>query len=112
MNNNQSSLPKWDRLIAFIILAVTPLIISLTTYDSFILPKIFWLSVWASLWMVVIVWQPIRWRLFASPLTKPLMALFAASLLSVLLNYRSPIQLHGLMNLTVFIALYFAFQRF
>jgi O-antigen ligase len=112
MNNNQSSLPKWNRLIAFIILAVTPLIISLTTYDSFILPKIFWLSFWASLWMVVIVWQPIRWKLFASPLTKPLMALFAVSLLSVLLNYRSPIQLHGLMNLAVFIALYFAFQRF
>ncbi|MGC9326990.1 MAG: O-antigen ligase family protein, partial [Candidatus Hinthialibacter sp.] len=103
---------KWEKYLAYIILAFTPLIISISTYDSYLLPKTVWLMLCAALWIVLVSYQPWRSGLVQSALSKPLLALFLISLGSAVLHYRTPIQLRALLNLAMFIGLYYGFLRF
>ncbi|MBN2326246.1 MAG: tetratricopeptide repeat protein [Candidatus Omnitrophica bacterium] len=106
------SLQKWEKLLAYIILAFTPLVISISTYDSYLLPKTVWLMLCAALWIMLISYQPWRSALVQSALSKPLLALFLISLASTVLHYRTPIQIRALLNLAMFISLYYGFLRF
>lgn len=108
----RNDLQKWERFIAFIAAAFTPLVISITTYDSYLLPKIVWLTFCAAIWLLLIVYQPLPRSHFRNPLNKPLAALFLISLVSVVINYRTPIQLRALLNLVLFIGLFYGYQRF
>ena len=103
---------KWERWIAYLIIAVTPLFITPATADSYLLPKIVWLSCFTALWLFLIVAQPVSRKIEPTPLDAPLAALFLFSLISVSIHYRTPIQIKALFNLVLFIALFYCFRRF
>ncbi len=103
---------KWEFFLAYSLIAFTPFMISIKTYDSFLLPKTVWLLFATALWLLLAAYQPGQRNLFRTALNKPLAALFLVSFLSILVQYHSPLQYRALLNQAMFIALFFGFYRF
>jgi len=107
----RADMEKWERIVAITIAATTPFAITLTTVDSYLLPKYVWLSFWTALWLFLIAvdrkshYQPCA-------LDWPLIALLSISLLSIILHYRTPLQIRAYGNLLLFVFLFYAFRRF
>ncbi|MFB3786405.1 MAG: O-antigen ligase family protein [bacterium] len=103
---------KWERWIACLVIAFTPLFITPATADSYLLPKLVWLSCFTALWLFLIAAQPVSRKIAPTPLDAPLATLFILSLISTLIHYRTPLQIKALFNLALFIALFYCFRRF
>jgi hypothetical protein len=112
MITNVQTLQKWEKYIAYIVLASTPFVITPITFDSFLAPKYMWLSLWAALWLVLIVLQTSTRTLIRTPLDWPILAFVCVSLFSLLIHYRSPIQLRAFTHLCIFVFYYYAYRRF
>ncbi len=102
---------RMERFLACVILTTTPLIISQTTVDSFLLPKYVWLALLTSVWIGLNVAQTDTASNCPSPLDKPIACLLAVSLLSLLIGYQTPLQWRALGNLFMFVVLFYAFRR-
>lgn len=103
---------KWERWTAYLIIAGTPMFIAPSTADSYLLPKIVWLTCFTALWLFLIAVQPVSRKIMTMPLDAPLAALFLLALLSVWIHYRTPLQIKALFHLALFIALFYCFRRF
>lgn len=111
-DNGQINYLKWEYFIAYIAAAFTPLVISVSTFDSYLLPKIVWLMGCAAVWLLLFATPPQQTICFRNPLNKPLAALFLVSLATALLHYRSSLQLQTLLRQILFIGLFYGYQRF
>lgn len=102
----------WERWIGYAILVTTPFIISPITVDSYLMPKYVWLGLWSALWFIVIGLRTSFRSFFRSPLEWPIGFLLCLTLISILIDYQSGIQIRAWMHLLMFAFLYYAFQRF
>ncbi|MEW6235949.1 MAG: O-antigen ligase family protein [Candidatus Omnitrophota bacterium] len=107
---HRADMDKWERVIAMTIAASTPFVITLTTVDSYLLPKYVWLAFWTALWLFLIAVDK-RGLRHPCALDWPILALLSLSLISIFLHYRTPIQIRAYGNLLLFVFLFYAFRR-
>ncbi|MBD3267173.1 hypothetical protein GF373_10930 [bacterium] len=107
-----SPLQQWERRIGYIVLATTPFIITPLTFDSFLLPKYVWLSFWAALWFCLIALQA-SWKEYRKhPIDLPILAFLLITLISLLIHYRTNIQIRAFLRLLIFVGYFYAYRRF
>lgn len=104
-------LARWEMIIAMLALATTPFFVSPITFDSYLLPKYCWLTAWAALWLVLIVFQVSPRAYQRGPLDWPIAAFLTVTFLSILVQYRTPLQFRAFFNLVLFVGLFYAFRR-
>ncbi|MBZ0256182.1 O-antigen ligase family protein [bacterium] len=111
MSEIKENLQKWERIIAYGLLAVTPFVVTPDTEDSFILGKTVWITCLAAIWFLLIIWRNgFRWQK-PSELDWPILAMLGAYLLSLIANFHSPTQLRSYGLVLIFVGLFYAFRR-
>ncbi len=105
------NLNQWERVLACVVLVTTPLIISPETVDSYLMPKYVWVGLLTAVWLLLIAARvgSLQWN--ASSVDWPLLALFVVFLFTVIVHYRTPLQIQGLIRFLLFAALFYLFQR-
>ncbi|MDP8243098.1 MAG: O-antigen ligase family protein [Candidatus Hinthialibacter antarcticus] len=111
MNPMKENLHKWERRIAYGLLAVTPFVITPDTEDSFIVGKTVWIACLAVIWFLLIIWRNgFRWQK-PSELDWPISAMLGAYLVSLIVSFQSPAQLRTYGLVLIFVGLLYAFRR-
>ena len=106
------NLRRWESLIALLIAGTTPLVITPITADSYILPKIVWLSFLTAAWLILIAFQPSNGKRRACAVDWPVAALLAVSAATALIQYRTPLQFSALLHLALYITLFYCYLRY
>lgn len=110
--NTADILNKWERIIAYSILISTPLIVTSSTFDSYIMPKLIWLSLWGALWLCIFAFSKSAIFSTRSAVDLPVCAFLSVSFLCLLTGYQTPLQLRAYLHLVLFVGLFYAFRRF
>lgn len=111
MNRQAIDWDRWERLLAYLGLAITPLIITPATVDSYLLGKLVWVVAWGAVWLAIIgariSWQ--QWR--PTSVDWPLAFMLIVYTASVMLSDWAPHQFKALIHLFIFFAIFYAFFR-
>lgn len=103
---------RWERVVAYCIIGVVPAVITQTTVDSYLMPKVVVLTWLTFLWIVLVVIQQEPVFTIQNAIDKPLMAFCGWCLISTLIRFKTPIQIHELLHLYLFVVLFYLFHRF
>ena len=112
MTDTLSTLQRIEKFLGYGIVLSTPFVISPVTVDSYLMPKYVWLALWSALWLFLIFIQTDfkAWR--PAAVDYPLAALLLVSLVSILIDFQSALQLRAFLHLAMFIGLFYAYRRF
>ena len=111
MNTVTTNFNKWERMLAYGLLASTPFIITPDTEDSFILGKVTWIICLAVVWFLLIVWRGGLKIPSSSELDWPIIAVLGVYFVSMLANFITPSQFRVYGIVLVFVGLFYAFRR-